>query len=159
MNNIKNLDQSNNDILNDLDFLSEILTEEGLTFNEQIKAAAVIQEIIITCQALLIPFKVKLRQLGKASGESKFEAFTKDGEVCAAVITPKKSYKLNTSFNVSEAIQLPEFESLIEERTTYKLKKGAAETILSMNSETRDQWMSFIEKTNPSSRVSLNFVK
>jgi len=56
-------------------------------------------------------------------------------------------------------LQLPEFDALVEEKTSYKLKKGAAETILSMSGENRDQWMQLIESSKPTPRVSLNFIK
>ena len=159
MTNTNNIKQSQIDINNDLQFLAEIITNQSVDFSDQLKAAAILQDVIGACNTALIPFKAKLRDMGKASGESKYEARCNDGEVCAAVITPKRSYKLAKSFNVAEAIALPEFDALVEEKTTYKLKRGAAETILSMSGDNRDQWMNLIESSNPTPRVSLNFLK
>ena len=159
MTNIENIKQSQIDINNDLEFLGEILSSDSIDFSDQLKAAAILQDVISACNTAVIPFKAKLRDMGKASGESKYEARCNDGEVCAAVITPKRAYKLSKSFSVAQAIQLPEFDALVEEKTTYKLKRGAAETILSMSGDNRDQWMELIESSNPTPRVSLNFVK
>tara|TARA_R100000664_G_C2754090_1_gene141618 strand:+ start:1536 stop:2015 length:480 start_codon:yes stop_codon:yes gene_type:complete len=159
MTNKENINQSKLDILNDIEFLSEIINQESIPFGEQVKAAAILQELILICNTCLLPFKQKLREMGKASGDSKFEAFSTDGDVIAAVISPKSSYRLSGAFNVADALKLPEFNALVEEKTSYKLKKGAVETILSMSGENRDQWMQLIESSKPTPRVSLNFIK
>jgi len=159
MRNLINIEEAQLNILNEIEFLSEIITEESIPFGEKLKSAAILQELIGVCETALIPFKAKLRDMGKASGESNYKTLSDDGEVCAAVVTPKLAYRLSKTFTVSDAIKLPEFESLVEEKTTYKLKRGAAETILSMNGEGRDQWIGMIETKELPGRVKLNFIK
>ena len=86
MTNNENIKQSQIDINNDLEFLGEILSSDSIDFSDQLKAAAILQDVISACNTALIPFKAKLRDMGKASGESKFEARCEDIHVSRMVL-------------------------------------------------------------------------
>ena len=159
MTNQQNIKQAQEDIANDVAFLKEIIESDYVDFSDKLKAANILQDLVNESIKAIVIFKTEVRTLAEKSGDSKFQALSDCGDICASVVTPKKSFKLSSFFNVAEAIQLPEFDNLVEEKTTYKLKRGAAETILSMTGESRDQWMQMLQQSDPTPRVFIKDLK
>ena len=91
--------------------------------------------------------KEELRDIAVNSGEDRWSYSVEN--IQATVVRPTARVALKTEADISSLRGTPEYENLIEERTTYRVRHGADTANLS------DSWLDVLQFNSPTPRVNL----
>lgn len=137
----------------DIDYLKEILLDNH-PVEVKVEAASILWDLSEQAKNALEPFKDQLRSLARESGESHYKAASTDGRCEAKVTTPSQRLSLRKGVDMEELRRSKWFGTLIEEKTSYTVRRTATDTFKQLNDSERDQWLDALSYSDPTPRVS-----
>ena len=135
------------DLFEDIKWLKEQVSSKGTPLDTRIEAAMVLWELSEVARSALDTFKRDLRAEASQTGQSRW--CYKTGNIQATVVTPDNRVSLKKEADITSLRGTPEYEELIEERTTYRVRQNAN------TSDLPDHWLDALSVGNPTPRVSL----
>ncbi|MEC7109094.1 MAG: hypothetical protein VXX11_03685 [Planctomycetota bacterium] len=144
------------DFKDDIDYLNQILQDPDQPVEVKVEAASILWDLSEQAKNALEPFKDQLRDLARDSGESKYKAASSDGKTEATVITPAQRLSLRKGVDMEELRRSKWFGTLIEEKTSYTVRRTAADHLNQLTTSERDQWLDALSYNDPTPRVSFS---
>ncbi len=137
----------------DIDYLKQIL-KDNHPVEVKVEAASILWDLSEQAKNALEPFKNQLRDLARESGESHYKAASADGKCEAKVTTPSQRLSLKRGVDIEQLRRSKWFGTLIEEKTSYTVRRTASDTFKQLNDSERDQWLDALSYNDPTPRVS-----
>ena len=137
----------------DIDYLKQIL-KDSHPVEVKVEAASILWDLSEQAKNALEPFKEQLRDLARESGESHYKAASTDGMCEAKVTTPSQRLSLRRGVDMEQLRGSKWFGTLIEEKTSYTVRRTASDTFKQLNDSERDQWLDALSYSDPTPRVS-----
>jgi len=155
MDNFEDIQTCRDDLAQDIDYLKGLLAEDDVPMQIKVEAAMVLWDLSEQARVALEPFKSDLRKLAADAKGAKFTVFSRDKNIQARVVSPDQRYSLKKGVDIGE---LPDscFGDIIEESTTYKLRRGAQESLSDLPESVRDLLLDMIRVETPTPRVSFS---
>ena len=135
------------DLFEDVAWLSEQVSSPETPLSDKVRAAMILWDLSEKAREALEPFKEELRDIAVNSGEDRWSYSVEN--IQATVVRPTARVALKTEADISSLRGTPEYENLIEERTTYRVRHGADTANLS------DSWLDVLQFNSPTPRVNL----
>ena len=142
------------DFKDDIDYLNQILQDPDQPVEVKVEAASILWDLSEQAKNALEPFKDQLRDLARDSGESKYKTSSVDGKTEAVVITPTKRLSLRKGVDMEELRRSKWFGTIIEEKTSYTVRRTASDHLMTLNDSEREQWLDALSYNDPTPRVS-----
>ena len=135
------------DLFEDVEWLKDQVSSPETPLSDKVRAAMILWDLSEKAREALEPFKAELRDIAIDSGEDRWSFSVEN--IQATVVRPTARVALKSEVDISSLRGTPEYENLIEERTTYRVRHGADTNNLS------DSWLDVLQFNSPTPRVNL----